>query len=171
VDGGVEHFGEVDGPAAGAGVRQELGLVGGHVDLHGAVALAAFAREAEVEGVLDGFAAPAVLDDTAVDHLEQDPGPAAGGVLLLAGDLVARTHDAAARFRAAALADPGAAQRRPGESAVVVVAEVRVRLGRRVVGAEPQPVVEFVGVYDLAGVHPVPWIEDRLNSSNAPTTS
>ena len=43
-------------------VGQELRLVGGHVDVDGAVALAAFAREAEIERVADRLRAPAVLD-------------------------------------------------------------------------------------------------------------
>ena len=41
-------------------VGEELGLVGGHVDVDGAIAFAAFAGEAEVEGVLDVLALPAV---------------------------------------------------------------------------------------------------------------
>ncbi len=39
---------------AGVVVREELGLVGGHVDVDRAVALAAFAGQAQVQGVADG---------------------------------------------------------------------------------------------------------------------
>jgi len=44
-------------------LRQELGLVRGHVDRDRAVALAALTGEAEVEGVGDFVRAEAVLDD------------------------------------------------------------------------------------------------------------
>src|SRR5207248_2621071 len=40
-------------------MREKFGLVGGHVHLHWAVVLAAFAGEAEVKGLADGLALPA----------------------------------------------------------------------------------------------------------------
>ena len=95
-------------------VRQKLGLVGGHVHVDRAVALAALAGQAQVERVLDRFAFPAVGQHFAVHHLEQQAGPAARAMLLLAGDLIAGAHDLAAL--AAAVADADAAQRRPGET-------------------------------------------------------
>ena len=81
-------------------VGEELGLVGGHVDVGRAVALAALAGQAQVEGVLDLFAAPAVGDRgvaVAVEHLEQQPRPAPRRVLFLQGDLVGGAHHRAAR--------------------------------------------------------------------------
>ena len=44
-------------------VRQELRLVRRHVDVHRAVALAALARQAQVERVVDLLALPSVGDD------------------------------------------------------------------------------------------------------------
>ena len=52
---------------------EELGLVRGHVHVDRALALAALARQAEVERVVDLLAAPAVGDGLAAQHLEEDP--------------------------------------------------------------------------------------------------
>src|SRR6185436_16384476 len=73
-------------------VRQELGLVGGHVHVHRTIVLAPLARQAEIERVLDGFALPASGHHLAVHHFPEQPGPPAGGVLLLPRDHVAGTH-------------------------------------------------------------------------------
>ena len=148
---------------------EELGLVGGHVDVRGAVGLAALARQAQVQGVLDLFGAPAVGDGAvtvAVEHLEQQPGAAAGGVLFLAGDLVGGTHHGAALVVVlAALADPDAPVRGlPERAAVVGVGEEqRPVLLRRPAAAEPQVLIEPGGIHDLAGVHLVGRVEQRLD--------
>ena len=84
----------------GVMVGQELGLHGGHVDLDRAVLLAALAGQAQVEGVADLGGPPARGDrgvGVPLQHLEQQPAPAAGGVLFLAGDHVGRAHHPAAR--------------------------------------------------------------------------
>ncbi len=81
--------------AAGVVVGQELGLHGGHVDLDRAVLLAALAGQAQVQRVADLGGPPARRDrgvGVPLQHLEQQPAPAAGGVLLLAGDHVRRAH-------------------------------------------------------------------------------
>ena len=73
-------------------VREELGLVGGHVDVHRALGLASLARQAEVERLADRLALPALLHRVALEHLEEQVRPAAGRVHLLLGDHVARAH-------------------------------------------------------------------------------
>ena len=100
--------------AALVALGQELRFVGGHVDLDGALGLAGFATQAEIERFVDGFALKAFLAESAGQHLPQQAGAAAGGVLLLAGGAVAGAHDAAIGFAAGAHADAalrGALQR------------------------------------------------------------
>src|SRR4051812_10070499 len=75
-------------------VSKEFGFVSGHVHVDRAFAFATFAREAEVERFLDRFAAPAVLQDFAAKHFEEQAGSAASGVHFLTGGLVTRTHRA-----------------------------------------------------------------------------
>jgi hypothetical protein len=48
----------------------EFGLVGRHVDVDRAVALASLARKAEVEGIFDSLAMPSVLNRPSMEHLE-----------------------------------------------------------------------------------------------------
>ena len=146
-------------------VGQELGLVGGHVHVDRAVALAALAGQAQVEGVANGCRAPAVGDRAVrvvVEHLEQQTRPAAGGVLLFAGCAVGGTHDSAGV--ATALSDTDAAQHGTVEAAVVVgITEVQVAgLVRGVVRSEPQVLVRTVRVDHLAGVHPVVRVDQGL---------
>ncbi len=159
------------GPAPGPArvvVGQELGLVGGHVDIGRAVLLAALARQAQVEGVLDLPRAPAVADRAVpvpVEHLEQQPGPPARGVLLLPRHLVRRAHHRAALVgELPAPADADAPVRRLGEGAAVVrEAEVHVApVPRRPVAAQAQVLVQPVRRHDLAGVHPVQRVEEGL---------
>ena len=73
-------------------VGEELGLVGGHVDGDGALALAGLAGEAEVEGLLDLLVLPLVGEDFALHQLPEQVGAAAGGVELFAGGHEAGTH-------------------------------------------------------------------------------
>ena len=97
----------------------------------------------------------------AVEHLEQQPRPATGGVLLLLGDHVRRAHHPA--LVAAALPDTDAAQHGPAEAAFVLgVAERGLDAAVVVVDAQAQQRVERIRRRDLAGVHPVVRVEDRL---------
>ena len=80
----------------GVVVGHELGLVGGHVDADRAVDLAALARQAQVERLLDRLRAPAAEVGVALKHLEQQPRPPPRGVPLLVGDHVAGAHRPAA---------------------------------------------------------------------------
>ena len=50
-------------------MSEELGLVGGHVDGDGALALAGFAGEAEIEGFLDLFVLPLIGEDLTLHQL------------------------------------------------------------------------------------------------------
>ena len=65
-------------------LAEELGLVGRHVDVHRAVALAALAGQAEVQRLLDVLVPPAALQRVALEHLEKEPRPPTGRVRLLA---------------------------------------------------------------------------------------
>ena len=88
-----------------------------------------------------------------------------GRVLFVHRRLVGGAHHHAVLVAVlAALADADAARRRHRERVVVVgIAEVRRALVvRGPVAAEPQVLVERGGRDDLAGVHLVLWVEDRL---------
>jgi hypothetical protein len=141
-------------------VGQEFRLVGGHVDVDRALFPAAFAGQAQVERVAYFRRSPAAGDDLAADHLHQHPGAAAGGVFFLAGDPVARAHDAA--LVSTAFADAHATCGGGRERAAVGrVAEERGSLGREP-AAQGQVLIEPVRLDDLARVHLVARIERRL---------
>src|SRR5919201_6350831 len=90
-------------------------------------------REAEVEGVADGLVLPAAPKWIALEHLEEEPGPAPCGMHLLAGDHVAGAHHPAGQT--AAVPDPHAPCRRSGEAPIVVPErEVRRQVRRAGVG-------------------------------------
>ncbi len=131
--------------ASGVVVVEELRLVRGHVDADRAVAAAALAGQAQVERVPDLRGAPAVGDDLARQHLVQQPGPAARGVLLLPCGPERGAHDPRTGFRRTALGDADTpAHRRREVPAVGRVAEgdVHRAAGQR---REPQVLVEPVG--------------------------
>src|ERR1022692_3482259 len=103
----AESVGTARADTAFVVVRKKLGFVGGNVDADRAIAFASFAGEAEVERLLDFFAAPAVADDPifsalALGHLPEQVGTASGGVLFVVRGAVAGAHQAA--FFTAALA-------------------------------------------------------------------
>ena len=143
-------------------VVEELRLVGGHVDVDRAVVRAALAREAEVERLHHLVRLPAVGDDLAFEHLEQETRAAAGRVHLLARRHEGRAHDVDPVGRAA-LADADTADGRVREVAVVArVAELDLRPPRLVVGAEAEVLVDAVRPDDLARVHLPVGVPDRL---------
>src|SRR5688572_26650750 len=86
-------------------MRKELGLVGGHVGVRGAIAAAAFAAEAPVERLAHLGARPAVGDHLAAQHLGEQARAAARRIALLVRGAVARTHGAAASAAALSHAD------------------------------------------------------------------
>ena len=142
-------------------LREELGLVGGHVDPDRAVALAALARQAQVQRLLDLRRPPSARDHLAGRHLEQQPGPPAGRVHLLAGGAVARTHHSA--VLGDALPDAEAPPGRPGERAAVVgERQLGLVAQRRHPDEHPQVVVELRRPDDATGVHPVVGVPRRL---------
>ena len=143
-------------------VVEELRLVGRHVDVDGTVVRAALARQAQVEGFSHLRGLPAVGDDLALQHLEQQSRPTARAVLLLAGDHVAGAHDLLG-LRHSALPDSDAPQGGVGE-VVSVLCERERGVGSRwvVVDAEPEVLVERVCVHDLPGAHQPPRVPDRL---------
>ena len=103
--------------AALVALGEKLGLVGGHVDLHGALGFAGLATEAEIEGLVDGAALEAFVAQGTGEHFPEQVRAAAGGVLLLTGGAVAGAHDAA--YGVAAGADADAALSGAGERSVV----------------------------------------------------
>jgi hypothetical protein len=130
-DDGQPAHGVVGGGAKLPGVvmGEELGLIGRYVDAHRAFLAAGLAGQAQVQGVTDLPGMPAAGHHLPAYHLHQQPGPAPGGVLFLAGDAVARAHHTA--LVAAAFPDPHAAGRGAGELALVVrILEQRPRLRR-----------------------------------------
>src|SRR5580693_2830404 len=76
-------------------MRQELGLIGGHIHSDGTIAFATFTGKAEVDRVLDVFVAPTTADDVALGHFPEQVGASTGRVLLFAGHSEAWTHYAA----------------------------------------------------------------------------
>ena len=75
-------------------VREELGFISGHVDVHRAFALAAFACEAQIKRLLHGLASPTGFDHVATKHFEEQPGASASAVHFFASDHVAGAHGA-----------------------------------------------------------------------------
>src|ERR1700733_1325692 len=129
-------------------VRKKFCFVCGDVDAYGAIALAAFAGEAEIEGSFDLFAAPSIADDgvAAVGilcHLPEQMSAAAGRVFFFVGGAPTGTHHAA--FFAAAFANANATKSRMRKTAVIG-RELEVRLGLpvRVIRTEAQIFVELV---------------------------
>src|SRR5689334_8192308 len=83
-------------------VRQKLGLICGHIDLHGAIMLAPLAREAEVESLTNGLTPPAVFDNITANHFIQQASAAASRMFLFMRDHVAGAHGFIAALMAAA---------------------------------------------------------------------
>src|SRR5690348_174498 len=116
---------------------QKLRFVRGHINADGAIALAAFAGETQVERLLHVLVTPAILDDIFLSHLPEEMRPSTRGMLLLTRHAKARTHDAA--FIAAALTHSNATQCGVRQTTVVFR---KLKMGRRlpgiVVSAEAQ---------------------------------
>ncbi len=148
-------------PPPGVPLGQELSFVRRHVDADGAVPLAALAGQAQVQRAGHVVGVRGVDARPAAGELEQQPGPAAGGVLLLAGGPVARAHHVAAAGQAGPDADAAAGGRL---QAAVVVGEGQVRAdgGPRSLDVDPHIGVEPAGPDHGPGVHPVPRIPDAL---------
>ena len=163
--------------AALVALGQELGFVGGHVHLDGALGFAGLATEAEVEGLVDGVALEAFLAQGSGEHLPEQAGAAAGGVLLLAGGAVAGAHDAALRCcgrrrrrRSARWRGRGSRRRRqmrsefPGSQNRDPSSAPGRLWGTRVRGMAEifHGVVDADGIDELAGIHAVAGIPERL---------
>src|SRR5437868_13281699 len=73
-------------------MREKLGLVARHVDVHGTVAFAALAGETQIERLLDRRLAPPAGQDFAFHHLEEQPRPAARAMLFFTRHAIARAH-------------------------------------------------------------------------------
>ena len=123
---------------------EELGLVGGDVDGDGALGLAGFAGEAEVERFFDLLILPLVGEDFALHQLPEEMGAAAGGVQLFAGGHEAGAHGSGVGFAAGSDAD--ATEGGGGEGTVVFgEGEVGFGLPGSVVGAEAKVFMRLMG--------------------------
>ena len=143
-------------------VVQELGLVGRHVGMRRAVVLAAFAGQAQVQRFTHGLTAPAVLDDFAAEHFAEQSRAAARRKAFFPRCAITRAHHAA--FVGAALAHADAALDRAVEALALKtgIGELRDRACRLVVGTVFEVLVGAVRIDDLARIHPVQRIPDRL---------
>ena len=142
-------------------VREELGLIGRHVDVHRTVALAAFAGEAQVECVLDVRVLPALIERVAVQHLEEQARASARRVRLLPCGPVARAHRPA--LVPAAFADADTPNSRKREAPVVLwKTEVGQWLRGLIVRAQTQILIDAVRIDDLAWIHQAVGIPDAL---------
>ena len=142
----------------------EFRLVGGHVDVDRAVRQTPLARQAQIERVAHLGGAPPVGHHVALQHLPQQVRAPAGGVLLLAGGLIARAHHPAAGLTT--LADAHAAALRLGEVAVIVrIGEQRQRLSlqRRLMADVG---VQRRRIHHHAGVEHPPRIPDVLHAGH-----
>jgi hypothetical protein len=117
----------------------KLRLVGRHVDIDGAIVLAAFAGEAEIERFLDLTAPPTILDRAAMQHLEQHVTAATSRVPFLHCRHIARAHDTGIGGMPTTLADADTADRRPFEPAALS-REMKpgLELWRPIIGSEAQ---------------------------------
>src|SRR5690348_1328680 len=97
---------------------EEFGLVGGHVHAGRALRPAPLAGQAEVERLAHLLAAPAVAHHLPLQHLVEEPGPAARGVPLVAGRPIAGAHDPTRVPPAPA--DPHAAGHGAGEASGIL---------------------------------------------------
>ena len=125
--------------------------------------LARLALEAEVERLVRASrSARPSAGKAAGHHQPQGVGAAAGRVLLVAGDHVARAHRPAAGL--AAGADARAHLDGAGEPALAgEVEDGRLGLVGVIVGADPEVVAGVGRGDDLAGVHPVVGVEGALD--------
>src|ERR1700744_2477484 len=106
---------------------QEFGFVGRHVNVHGAIRLATFARQAKVQAFLYFLAVPAVTNNFTLEHLKEQPSTAPCGMAFLSRHHVARAHRA--RITSPTSADATATQQVFREIVpVVAVMKMRFRL-------------------------------------------
>ena len=105
---------------AGIVVGAELSLVGRHIHVDRAIALATLAGKAELERIGDFAVTPIPRDRTAMQHFEQQARTPAGRMLLFSRDHEARTHHAIAAAEPPALAHADTADRRMAEIVLVV---------------------------------------------------
>ena len=144
-----------------------LDLHARHVDAGGAFAPAGLAGDAELERLRHLVRGQRVGAELARDREAQRIGAAAGDVALVAGDAVARAHDAAGERAAGAVVvahldraletAAGAGIGRPVEPRIDLVGVVIRRV------TEQRAVVEFRRIDDLARIEAVVRIEARLD--------
>ena len=151
-------------------LREELGLVSGHVDGDRALGLASLATEAEVEGLVDSLALKAFGAQCSGEHFPEQARTASCGVLLVAGGPVTGAHDAAVGLEACTDADTaggGALERalvaEENEMGFKVGVVMRTLAG--LAGGVAQVLDGIINanrIGELAGIHAVVGIPDGL---------
>src|ERR1041385_909619 len=136
---------------------EKLSFVGGDVDVDRTISLAALAGEAKIQRFLYVLVTPAIADDVAVQHFPEMMSASARGMALFMRDHEAGAHGVIVRpagIFAAALAHADATQGCMGKTAFIIgILEVRRRLPRIVIGAQPQVLVDVIRIDDLARIH------------------
>ena len=131
-------------------VRSELCLVTRHVDIDRAVAFTAFAGEAEIQGLFDLCAAPAIVNRPAMKHLEQESRATARRISLFMSDEIAWAHHLVVAVVPSALSDADAALRRPIEAALLRKLEVRLQGWRLIARPNPKIGRDRIRIDDFA---------------------
>ncbi len=156
-------------PFVSCSLVQGLGLERGHVHRERALALARLAHQAQVEHLVEAFVAERGARVGLGERLDQGVRPAAGGVLLAAGGHVRRAHHADVVLAAQPdvhAAVGGAAHARAARRPTTVRSSIVVQRPGGRQRRFPQVVGHRRGVDDLAGVHPVVRVEDRLDAAH-----
>ena len=141
-------------------VREKFRAVRRHIHRRRTLALASFARQAQVERVLDGRIGETLGQQIGGQSLEQDSRAPARRMDFLARRHVRRAHRA--RLGLAALPDSDAFERGACESAFAVKVEVRSDFARPIVRAQLQMRVERMRIDNHARIHHRVGIEDAL---------
>src|SRR5581483_105895 len=133
-------------------VGEKFGLVGGNINPDGAIALAAFASQTEIERFFNMLVPPATLNDIPFGHFPEQVRAPTGGVLLFASGTKTGTHHAT--FILAAFANSNAAQGGTGQASMVFgKLKMGLRLPGPILRTEAQVFIQPVRLDDLAGIH------------------
>ena len=140
-------------------MRQKLGLVCRHINVHRAFGAASLACQTQIEGVLDRFAFPAAALRIALKHLEEQMRPAASRVGILASHHVARAHRAGIVF--SALSHTDAPFGGIGKTTLVMrELEMGLDLRRVIVRAQSQVFARLKWIDDLVRIHAIVRVPD-----------
>src|SRR5215472_478255 len=133
-------------------VRKKLRLISCDIHADRTIALAAFARQAEVQRRLHVRIVPPLADHLASGHLPKQMGAATSGVFLVPDNTKARAHHST--FVLAAFPNSNTSQSGLRNAPVIMrKLEVQLWLPGFVACSEPEILIQFVRQYQLAGIH------------------